>query len=76
MLARNDTMFHPTADSFGTLTVTARAVRARRISPAMMTAGFILSVALGLATLYAADRTLFAPLPHVAHGEIFAVDMD
>ena len=75
---RTDTIFHPTADSFGRLTVhaPARAAAARRTNPAVMAAVFLLSLALGLATLYQADRAMFAPLPHVAHGEIFAVDMD
>ena len=78
MFARNHTIFSPTADSFGSLTVRApaRATAVRRVNPALMAAGFLLSLALGLAALYQADRALFAPLPHVAHGEIFAVDMD
>ncbi len=78
MLARNHTIFRPTADGFGSLTVKgpSHAVAVRRLNPALMAAGVLLSLALGLATLYQADRALFAPLPQVAHGEIFAVDMD
>jgi hypothetical protein len=78
MFARNNTIFRPTADGFGSLTVRTpeRVAATRRTNPALMAAGFLLSLALGLATLYQTDRALFAPLPHVAHGEIFAVDMD
>ena len=75
MVMRTDAIFHPSADSFGALTVHDRA-GARRVNPALIAAGFLLSLALALATLYQADRMLFAPAPHVAHGEIFAVDMD
>ena len=70
------TAFHPTTDGFGTLSVKPRVDTVRPISPALAAAGFILSVALGLATLYQADHALFAPATPVAHGEIFAVDMD
>lgn len=74
MATRTETIFHPTADSFGALTV--RAVAAPRQNPALVAAGFILCLAVAIATLYQVDRTVFAPAPHVAHGEIFAVDMD
>ncbi|WP_443748572.1 hypothetical protein [Asticcacaulis solisilvae] len=74
MLARTDTIFHPTADSFGTLTV--RAAAAPRANPVLMAAGLLLSLALALGTLYQVDRMVFAPATPVAHGEIFAVDMD
>ncbi len=70
------TAFHPTTDVFGTLSVKPRIAPARHINPVLAAAGFILSVALGLATLYQADHALFAPSTPVAHGEIFAVDMD
>ncbi len=75
MATRTDTIFHPTTDSFGTLTVRTRAVSVRRVSPAVVAAGFLLSLALALTTLYQADRMVFAQ-PHVAHSEIFAVDLD
>lgn len=78
MATRTNTIFHPTTDSFGVLTVhaSARVMSASRMSPALIAAGFLLGLALGLATLYQADRALFAEAPHVAHGEIFAVDLD
>jgi len=74
MTTRTGTLFHPTTDSFGALTVRSAAVR--RANPALIAASFILSLALAMATLYQADRMLFTPAPHVAHGEIFAVDLD
>jgi len=76
MLARTDTVFNPTADGFGTLTVHPRAVAVRRANPAVVATGFILGLALATIALYQADRMLFTPAPHVAHGEIFAVDLD
>jgi len=71
------TAFHPTTEGFGSLTVHTHEQATRRpASPILVAAGFLLSIALGLAALYQADHAMFAPLPHVAHGEIFAVDMD